>query len=81
MKVTIFPPSPAKLATLLSWVVLVAFGAAIAFGWQAMPARSRGGALADGIAALHASDYATARRLWEESLAQRRGTRKEQKQT
>src|SRR6266446_3045837 len=65
MKVTILPPSPSRLATLLSWALLVAFGAAIAFGWQAMPVRSGGGALADGIAALHVSDYATARRVFE----------------
>ena len=65
MKVTILPPSPSRLATLLSWALLVAFGAAIAFGWQAMPVRSGGGALVDGIAALHVSDYATARRVFE----------------
>ena len=64
MKITRFPPT-AKLVTLLSWVVLVLFGAAVAFGWQALPARPGGAGLADGIAALHASDYATAHRVFQ----------------
>src|SRR5260221_13836850 len=64
MKITRIPPA-AGLVTPLSWVVLIAFGAALVFGWQAFPARPAGTALADGIAALHASDYATARRAFQ----------------
>jgi TPR repeat protein len=64
MKIMRIPPA-AGLATLLSWVVLVAFGAALVFGWQAFPARPAAPALADGIAALHASDYAMARRVFQ----------------
>jgi TPR repeat protein len=64
MKITRIPPA-AGLVTPLSWVVLIAFGAALVFGWQAFPARPAGTALADGIAALHASDYATARRVFQ----------------
>jgi TPR repeat protein len=64
MKVTRFPPTT-KLATLLSWALLVAFGAAVAFGWQAVPARSGGTGLADGIAALRVNDYASARHVFQ----------------
>jgi TPR repeat protein len=65
MKITRIPLNT-RWPMLLSWAVLIAFGAALAFGWQAVPARSGGGALADGIAALHARDYATARRVFQE---------------
>jgi TPR repeat protein len=64
MKVTNFPPA-AWSPTLLPWVVLVAVGAAFAFGWQTLPARSSAGGLVDGIAALHADDYANARRVFQ----------------
>lgn len=64
MKITRIPPA-AGLVAPLSWALLIAFGAALVFGWQAFPARPAGTELADGIAALHASDYATARQVFQ----------------
>ncbi len=70
MKVTSFPPITWR-ATLLIWVALVvAVGAALAVNVPAVPARPGGGGLGDGIAALHASDYQAARRIFQ-ALADR----------
>jgi TPR repeat protein len=64
MKITRIPPA-VWYVTPLTWLILIAFGAALVFGWQAFPMRSAGTTLADGIAALHASDYATARHVFQ----------------
>ncbi len=65
MMITRFPPISWR-ATLLTWVALVvAVGAALAFNVPTGPARPGGDELADGIAALHVSDYATARRIFQ----------------
>src|SRR5262249_46957511 len=53
-----------RWVTLLSWVALIVAGAAMASGWLAVPAR-HGSGLADGVAALRASDYAMARHVFE----------------
>jgi TPR repeat protein len=63
MKITSFTPT-AWLVTLLPVVVLAVFGTAVAV-LPSLPARPAPGALAEGIAALHASDYATARRVFQ----------------
>ncbi|HEX3498663.1 MAG TPA: tetratricopeptide repeat protein [Stellaceae bacterium] len=65
MKIMRFP-AVTRSATVLSWIILIAFGAALAFVLQAFPTRpARAAALADGIAALQTNDYATARRVFQ----------------
>jgi TPR repeat protein len=64
MKTVTFPPT-SWWVTLFPWTVLLVFGAAVGFGWLAMPVRPRHDTLADGIAALRATDYTTARQVFQ----------------
>jgi TPR repeat protein len=54
-----------RLTALLPVAVMAILGCVIAFGWEARQARPSAGALAAGIAALDANDYAAAHRVFQ----------------
>jgi TPR repeat protein len=64
MRETNFPRN-SWVAALLPWAMLVGFGAALGFGWLSLPARQPPSGLAQGVSALQANDYRTARQVFE----------------